>query len=176
MFHPYQRSLGFRCKFSLRPQLLLMKQRAHEAFSFFRTCPAQASLVTNFKEHLRDEIGVPAPGLPKTSKKGNTKLRGHTWATPTPHFFALRAPSKKEVFIEQIFLKILESGNSDFLHKNRVGEPTLFLLAFAGSACPKAPKMLPDAGAADLLQALYRCAQHQAVASISWCCDRQLSA
>ncbi|CAE7561117.1 Arfgef2 [Symbiodinium natans] len=40
-----------------------------------------ASLVTNFKEHLRDEIGV---------------------------------------FIEQIFLKILESGNSDFLHKNRV--------------------------------------------------------
>ncbi|CAE7909014.1 ARFGEF2, partial [Symbiodinium sp. KB8] len=39
------------------------------------------SLITNFKEHLRDEIGV---------------------------------------FIEQIFLKILESGNSDFLHKSRV--------------------------------------------------------
>eukprot|EP00434_Breviolum_minutum_P017330 symbB.v1.2.015297.t1/scaffold1134.1/size135964/9 len=39
------------------------------------------SLITNFKEHLRDEIGV---------------------------------------FIEQIFLRILESGNSDFLHKSRV--------------------------------------------------------
>ena len=32
-----------------------------------------------------------------------------------------------EVFIEQIFLRILESGNSDFLHKSRVRDWTQVL-------------------------------------------------
>ena len=98
---------------------------------------AEVSLITNFKEHLRDEIGVATSYI-------QVALCVHlAWYL-------------QQVFIEQIFLKILESGNSDFLHKSRVGSlsPSHSELWF--QPCCSARVML---GAANLLQTLHRCAQ-----------------
>ena len=99
---------------------------------------AQVSLITNFKEHLRDEIGVAASDI-DVALSADLALYWH------------------KVFIEQIFLKILESGNSDFLHKSRVGSLStshweLWVQSLGALRSG-------DLGAANLLQTLYRCAQ-----------------
>ena len=82
----------------------------------------KVSLITNFKEHLRDEIGVADSEVQHAKRKRRTcGTHGkRIWQENPASLIVL-----SEVFIEQIFLRILESGNSDFLHKSRVADSSV---------------------------------------------------
>lgn len=77
--------------------------------------------------------------------------------------------SWSEVFIEQIFLRILESGNSDYLHKSRVRDWRISWAELQSSPLNVSQHSeLVIWGPSDFLQTLHRCVESSAFLTKPW--------